>query len=741
MSIQDKQREFTVSLQSLVKYIQNRLDEIESNFEKAKLKEPACQEVYSQTWKPRLKKLRDKAEQLQRLTAIRPSLCVMGKQNQGKTSLLQSWLGNAIGGIQEMSYLPVGDSDTTACLVRLTKGSSFPDEPSTHYLHVELFPTDFEPTIQRPTLRLQKKTIRLLRTVDEPIRIDKPFHVCRFPVLPEDDDFYLEEHNHLSYKISETGNIQLSDIQWHIKQVTIPVALPAQKLSIAEQTIDTLDIIDAPGADSMNLVGNYSEWKKTKNTAVFTSATHEIDVLLIVCSSDPAAMAIGGQFQDTVWSPWQKRCQGQGNGRLLLSFTHAAVLFKKISNTLKKEDTEREIAKNPNQSKEYVKNYAETNFYSTIFKNVISPLMSAERDEQPLISTDLATWPPIFFFERHEEDLEQFDIQADCAEQVSSQLCQRLEEYGDAAHEDSTLPWGERCVLRLVKDWSDCNVIDPSERRCIQKWLIHVLVALLDPNNRGFKLFTKTITNYATVGPIANNHCSERKRHADDLCRQFDDFLSEINQPQNRINAINELNTVKEFLKSIWVVKDGLLGIQPFRLGNVCRSRIASVEETIKNPLSTQPSFEYNDIIQDVVDDAVDQLKAITSTTADVKDKLKRALKECLIEDYALVMFKKHNEYIIKTKVERLKRLQSICLERLVRVMAYLVDADKNALEQVAKFCYGEDKYTNILISTVLNAGAGHKQTADKEQFERVATATDSLLAEIKQANFKSSYE
>jgi GTPase SAR1 family protein len=46
----------------------------------------------------------------------------VGKRGSGKTTLLQSWLGpdSPTGGIEESKYLPSGDSDTTACLVRLS---------------------------------------------------------------------------------------------------------------------------------------------------------------------------------------------------------------------------------------------------------------------------------------------------------------------------------------------------------------------------------------------------------------------------------------------------------------------------------------------------------------------------------------------------------------------------------------------------------------------------------------------
>lgn len=737
--IQVLQKHFSIYLQDFSDHFIRRLREIDGRFASACAQDINRKSLYENEWKPRLAKLRKQIEEIASLAPVRPSLCVMGKRGQGKTSLLQHWLGrgdvNPGGGIPEIENLPTGEEDSTACLIRMTLADSSKADLSPHFLYVDLFEPGIHPNIEKPPLPPLNK-IRILRTGihDE----TAPYRVCRFPATS--DHYFRIAESQDFHVVDMDGVVSLTDVQWHAREARMPVAIFGHT-SLAGEVLQFLDIIDAPGADSMKSSDTYSDWKRMKNSEVFKKATHTLDVLLVVCSANVDAMNIGAQFQEDIWNPWLQRCQGAGLGRMLLAVTHAGYLFKSARPLLEYDDSKRERLRNPMAPGRELRppRLHESNFRQKLMRNVLEPLMIGGEESALIFQTDVTTWPPIFFFENGGDELKDFNIPDGSAEDFAQQLIQRIGEEGDNAYQDVTLPLGGRCILWLVRDWSDLPAA-PAERLAVQQWLIHALCAVLDPSNRGFALLTETVIKYATAGPVAKNHCDERLAAVNDVWRKFEELLSDMGQPANNASALQEVRQAQVFLQSIWKqTPEGLRGLNLKQGGSAAR-RLEDVTHNTDPTSLEHRDFDFRDVARDIVQDVLSQLPGLNKESQELQDSVRRTLQECLMHDYPFVAMSERYRGIYPTKREPLMRLQAVAIERLARIIDYLVSASSVEQKKIARHCFELNLEHAALLESVIKSGIGQKLAEDAEVFEDVQKAGDSLLAAIRSAAFQAPY-
>ena len=133
-------QEFLGQLREFVDQLDHRIEEIDSLIAAAAKNNPRSGELYRDVWRPKLDAFRNELEHSRggAICVRRSALWVSA--GQGKTTLLQNWLGqnSGHGGLKEISYLPTGQVDTTAALVRLTMALDGPGLLSPGYLHVKL---------------------------------------------------------------------------------------------------------------------------------------------------------------------------------------------------------------------------------------------------------------------------------------------------------------------------------------------------------------------------------------------------------------------------------------------------------------------------------------------------------------------------------------------------------------------------------------------------------------------------
>ena len=244
------------------------------------------------------------------------------------------------------------------------------------------------------------------------------YRICRFPT-PDDEGLCLSAEDGF-YQMGRRGVERLTDVQWYTRHITVPIIINGQGGN-AGRMLELLDIVDAPGSDAQGQ-GDFPKWKQKKNSYVFQLGTREIDVLMVCCSAETAAVQIGGQFQNDVWDPWVERCQGQSAGRLLLAFSHSSVLLA---------DAERSLDSRPESSQAN----ASVNSAQKIYKNTLQALMSTSATAL-VREGRLDSWPLLFFFESDRSTLQRYSEGFDAGADLVAKRLQILLEADRPAEEE-----------------------------------------------------------------------------------------------------------------------------------------------------------------------------------------------------------------------------------------------------------------------------------------------------------------
>lgn len=717
---------FRQALDRFAEHCRIRLEAISEALERSTSQSEGAKARYEVIWRDKLNLLRDELKHFVAVKDVRPSLCVMGKRGQGKTSLLKGWLGSQDGksGATEVMGLPTGDSDTTFCLVRLTLASAEVEAADKGFFTIDLLCKEDMPDVKTPPSPPSiPSSFSLSPAVDESQvgNSNAAFLICRLPVDGTDSKLCIARHNGV-FRISNVGE-PLPGVQWYTKQVKIPVQLEDGQSSHAAKVLKAVDIVDAPGADPPQQ-GAFAEWRMHKNSRVFQVATTQLDVLLIVASLNPDAAQLQYQFQQSIWKPWLQRCQGTGEGRLIVAFTHAAEAFKKSEARLA---TNRNVPTSQND---------DSNFARLILNNVLNVLMTPLDSVQSFISpTDASSWPLILFSESKDSELEKYraGIEPGKADLIASKLSEYLKQ-----KIPDTLPIGQKCILQMVQDWTDtCNLSQVSLER-VQRWLIRALCSVLDPADRGYARLTEIVTQYATWGPVLVNHVKERQERAESLARRLRGLLDDFQRPAGAVQAMEDLRTAQVALQVAW--KKYPYGPE-LCLGAACQNRRESLVQQ-SNALSEETvSFTPDNAIQDVVEDAIGILADIAQVQNPCTvDTLRRVLAKVLSHDKCVRALSTKLARVIRANMESLMRLQIVAAERLLRVTHYLAIADETQLRAVANHCFEFDMDEGDLLRPLLESHIGLPQEQDSKLLNNIKTTTHDLLAAVQKSPFANPY-
>ncbi len=310
-------------------------------------------------------------------------------------------------------------------------------------------------------------------------------------------------------------------------------------------------------------------------------------MLLLACSSDTSAIQLGKQFQDDIWHPWLDRCEGQGIGRLVIAFTKASVLLR---------DAQKEvIAAQEMGEEEYARYNADGSFSKKIWVNAIDPLTVRSGTSASVISpTDPSTWPPMFFFEASDVDLEPFrddEFRSAQASAVATKLCSLLD--NPSPETESALPIGQRCILRLARDWNSFSRAQQHKLVPVKQWIVRSFCSLLCPQNAGFLALTECIFDYTTIGPVAINHATDRFRDAERVTQAFRSLLSQLGEPSGKEDAVRELIHVNEMLKKFWEKYPQGISLKK---GECCARRLEDVDANASPLQSYSRPFKIDDV-------------------------------------------------------------------------------------------------------------------------------------------------
>jgi len=664
-------------------------------------------------WYSRLEQLEEKLRQLKAKAEVRQTLVSVGKRGQGKSTLIRKWLAPGIKTLegQDPLPLPTGVDETTSALVRLT---SLGDHTA---LEVRLLPAEALPDIthrpDRPGLPEGSNHLLLdRRTADAAL---SAFSVMRYPVDNADRQVYLERQGE-RYVMGRQGSIPLPAVQYHAAEIVVPLA--REELSgHTRQLLETLDVVDAPGADPSGR-GEFPDWMRYKSREVFRRGNERIDLLMLVVSIEVAAVHLGGQMQAEILEPWRKRCQDVTQGRLLIVITHAADLLQDVCEPTARDLEERSPARR-------------------IVGNVLEPLAHLgffDLDGSP------DDWPPIFFVENDRQRLEPFQKDWRPDQLREKRLFDLLNDPPAWAQ----LPLGEQCIVRIASDWQQEYggrwPTDKIER--LQRWFIHALCRLLDPVDQGLSLLTEFVLDWAARGPVARNYLQERIDCFQDFQQRYFQFLAELNEPDYHA-VLRELDAGRTWLKQRWPKPEGL----DWKLGKRCKDRLEQARLNSGPNRMAQELFSFEDVLQDIVDDAMEQMQAqgqrstaTASAAQNARDYARTALLECLGKDFPMTKIKERYQNSVAQDPEDLARVQAFAFERLTRIIDYLVDAQESQLREVLSHCYRRDLTQNAAIRQIYSSIIQPHIEEDRQAFQEVAALASQLQTEMQSWRHRTAY-
>lgn len=719
---------FVDALGDLGKHCEKRVGDLERAFERASAGNVRSRELVEKIWNPRFRAFREDLEEFCVDAKTKPSFCLMGKRGQGKTTLIVEWIGpKAPGGLEEIKRFPTGDTDTTAALVRITHEEAAAEKP----LAVKLFSREDlkcleermrnreegEKSFNRPpypSLPVRFALNKLPRREEgdgakDNLSQKDTYRVLRFPNDNKNDDqFRVSRLDEGLYALGWDGEEALTALQWYAKEVTVPVAAPEE--GYAGRLLPVADIVDAPGADTQKQ-GEFGDWKERKNNLVFTESIDRLDALLLVASANTSGAQLGGQLINAVWTPWLKRCGARTEGRLLVVFSRAQELLKEAMDLL---DSEEEDDGGNNSLSPARK----------IFGNVLDPLISAEgsffrRD-------DAASWPPVFFFDKNDRLVDLYRKEG-FAPGEGAKIAERLCALLDLPEIPRELPLGERCVLRIARDWKEwARKTAKKDLPGLYRWMVRSLCALLDPADRGMKLLTEVMEGYATGGPVARNYLTERLRGAEALVGRLRTLRQDVTNPASNAEALEHLRRAAEFAREVW---KGFPKEPFFREGKECGRCLDEVQQNLNARATKKKPVPVETVLEGVVADALATTAASREWPEERRFAVKRGLLGCLQADMKRVLNSSRlGAGDLGELREQVVRIQRVALERLHRIVEFLATkGTEEALRRVAEKSFDIDPDLADLIQAVREQEGARENAADREAVARVERCAEKM--------------
>jgi hypothetical protein len=453
--------------------------------------------IIEREWTDVERRARDAVRRFAEAVERQPTGATMGKVNAGKTMMLSRWYGD----LEELRELPIGDADTTGCLTRLTRRGNARLDAAIRVKTLDNASFESEPAAAEDAATLDEFPQSMYVSFEPGNRDEfaRALRVCRFPTA-DDSNYELEETRRGEYRVVRlrSGELRLRSLQLRACEVTLRVR-PTQG-SRAARIFEVLDLVDCPGADPQIETDASRHLKAVKNHLVFRQAVSELDVLLLVCSSQASAIRPGYQLLHGPWRHWVERCESKMRGRVVLALTYAGEALRHSAERLKdlaRPENERQI--NTVQS-----------LPQSVVGSVIQPLRGAldEATADALDPNDLRTWPPFVLIENRHVDPELEVAAVDVA---------RAREAIVASLDDATMPedtpFAWRVAHFFARSWVDdvarVRTAEPVARRRFMEWMVDVSLAVANPEDRGHELLTRLMLHLAHRGELRKAKSAE----------------------------------------------------------------------------------------------------------------------------------------------------------------------------------------------------------------------------------------
>lgn len=529
----EAQRPFDQTLATLAKALTAWFQDAAGRIAEARNGSAEDQAVIAREWDEHERRAREALKRFAESVERQPTAATMGKVNAGKTLMLSRWYGD----LEELRELPVGDADTTGCLTRLTRKGGPKLDGAVRVKTLDNASFEREPKAAEEAAALDEFPSSLYVSFEPGNRDEfaKALRVCRFPTA-DDASYELEEVRRGEYRVTRlrTGELRLRSLQLRASEVTLRVRpLPDTR---ASRIFEVLDLVDCPGADPQIEADAARHLKAAKNHLVFLQAVNDLDLLILVCSSQASAIRPGTQLLRGPWRHWVERCEGSMRGRVVLGLTYAGEAMRQCAERLRELDRpEHERQLNTLQS-----------LPQSVFGSVIQPLRGALDGALAgaLDPNDITAWPPFVLLENRGVDPD-LEIEPAVIEEARAAVIAHVEE----ASMPAEAPFAWRVVHLFARSWIDdvarVRAADPEARKRFLAWMVDVALAVVNRDDRGHELLTRLMLHLGHRGELRRARCAElvtlAERARDAMIDLHERITREPRADQSALDAMDRL--------------------------------------------------------------------------------------------------------------------------------------------------------------------------------------------------------
>ena len=701
------QSPFEASLTALARTWSDWLADASGRISDARNGPPEDAALVDREWSEAERRARDAVKRFAEAVERQPTAATMGKVNAGKTLMLSRWYGD----LEELRELPVGDADTTGCLTRLTRRGGAKLDAAVRVKTLDNASFESEPGAAEDAATLDEFPSSLYVAFEPGNRDEfaRTLRICRFPTS-DDASYELEETRRGEYHVVRlrSGELRLRSLQLRACELTLRVRpLPDTR---ASRIFEVLDLVDCPGADPQIETDASRHLKAVKNHLVFRQAVSELDLLLLVCSSQPSAIRPGYQLLHGPWRHWVERCEGKMRGRVVLALTYAGEALRHSAERLKdlsRPESERQI--NTLQS-----------LPQSVFGSVIQPLRGSL--DEPFVNAldpnDLRTWPPFVLLENRHVDAELEVPAADIARARAAIV---------AALDDATMtdeaPFAWRVAHFFARSWVEdvarVRAAEPHARRRFLEWMVDVALAVANPEDRGHELLTRLMLHLAHRGELRKAKSAELVDLASRARSAATDLQERLTREPRADRAA--LDAMEALVKSL---REGLprQGVAiPFP---------AAIRQTCLRPYGAPPPT-WDVIVSECVRAACGAVQS-TTRRPEVAAELRPVLERMLEADVASRRLREEEERFLADEPSNAVHCTHFVLARAAAAIDWLLHASDAEREEYAARTLGIDPKKNEAYRRLRRAvGELPMPEGLDEAYARIGAQFGALLTEL----------
>lgn len=660
------QRPFDQTLATLARALSAWFQDASGRIAEARGGAPEDQAVIAREWDEHARRAREALRRFTDSVERQPTAATMGKVNAGKTLMLSRWYGD----LEELRELPVGDADTTGCLTRLTRKGGAKLDSSVRVKTLDNASFEREPRAAEEASALDEFPSTLHVTFEPGNRDEfaKALRVCRFPTA-DDANYELEEVRRGDYHVTRlrTGELRLRSLQLRASEVTLRVRpLPDTR---ASRIFEVLDLVDCPGADPQIEADSARHLKAAKNHLVFLQAVNDLDLLILVASSQPSAIRPGTQLLRGPWRHWVERCEGQMRGRVVLALTYAGEAMRQCAERLRELDRpEHERQLNTLQS-----------LPQSVFGSVIQPLRGALDGAlaDALDPNDITAWPPFVLLENRGVDP---DLEIDPSQVPAARAA--VIAHLDEASMPAETPFAWRVIHLFARSWIDdvarVRAAEPEARRRFLAWMVDVGLAVVNRDDRGHELLTRLMLHLGHRGELRRARCAElvtlAERSRDAMIDLHERITREPRADQSALDAMDNLvKRLRELLP-----REGVAIPFPAAL----RQRALKPHDA--------PPLTWDLLVGECIRSACNAVQA-ASRAPDLATELRPALERMLDADTAARSLRADEERYLGDEPANAVHCAHFLLARLAAAIDWLLHADADERGMYAARTLGVD--------------------------------------------------